>query len=93
MSYCSKCGTRSNWVEHSDFWQCYGCGRKTIKRTDEELQQDLEQIQEDWSRLEKSDFLKNPKNKSIVEPLMTLADQTLYHLRLINGDINGDEAI
>lgn len=86
QSYCSKCYTFTDWIEYNSFWQCCGCSRKTHKRTYEELQKELEQIQEDWSRLERGDFLQKPENKKLVEPFMTAADQKLYHLRLINGD-------
>lgn len=85
QSYCSKCVAKTDWIEYDDFWRCCSCGRRTYKMTYEEAQARLEKIQEDWARLEKSEFLQKVENKAIAEKFMALADQTLYHVRLING--------
>lgn len=90
LTYCSRCIDQTNWKEHSEYWQCQECERKTYKRTYDECQKEFEEIQERWSALEKSiptdHFLSKPENKEITESIMTNLDQKVYHLRIINQD-------
>lgn len=90
ISYCSTCSLKTNWIEYETYWQCQVCKKVTKKMTYEECQIVLENIQEKWSKIEQSiptdHWLNN--YKSTLHHIMDKADQTLYHVEIINGTDN-----